>query len=52
MCGRFAITLPTDAISQLFKAQPVNNLPDVPNFNVCPTNSIHVVTSNEFGRKV
>ena len=52
MCGRFAITLPTDAISQLFKAQPVNNLPDIPNFNVCPTNSIHVVTSNEFGRKV
>ena len=52
MCGRFAITLPTDAISQLFKAQPVNNLPGVPNFNVCPTNSIHVVTSNEFGRKV
>ena len=52
MCGRFAITLPTDAISQLFKAQPVNNLPGVPNFNVCPTNSIHVVTSNKFGRKV
>ena len=52
MCGRFAITLPTEAISQLFKAQPVNNLPDVPNFNVCPTNSIHVVTSDEFGRKV
>ena len=52
MCGRFAITLPTDAISQLFKAQPVNNLPDVPNFNVCPTNSIHVVTYNKFGRKV
>jgi len=52
MCGRFAITLPSDAMSQLFDAQPVNNLPDVPNFNVCPTNFIHVVTYNGFGRKV
>ena len=52
MCGRFAITLPSDAMSQLFKAQPINNLPGVPNFNVCPTNFIHVVTSNEFERKL
>ena len=44
MCGRFAITLPSDAMSQLFDAQPVNDLPDVPNFNVSPTNFIHVVT--------
>ena len=52
MCGRFAITLPTDAMAQLFKAQPANNLPDVPNFNVCPTNFIHVITSNQFGRNL
>ena len=44
MCGRFAITLPSDAMAQLFKAQPDNDLPQVPNFNVCPTDSIHVVT--------
>lgn len=43
MCGRFAITLPTDAMAQLFAATPANNLPAVPNFNVCPTNQIHVV---------
>ncbi len=43
MCGRFAITLPTDAMAQLFSAPPANNLPDVPNFNVCPTNQVHVV---------
>lgn len=43
MCGRFAITLPTDAMVQLFAATPANNLPEVPNFNVCPTNQIHVV---------
>ena len=52
MCGRFAITIPSDAMSQLFAAQPVNNLPDVPNFNVCPTNFIHVITFNGLGRKL
>ena len=52
MCGRFAITFPSDAMAQLFDAQPSNNLPDAPNFNVCPTNLIHAVISNEFGRKL
>ena len=52
MCGRFAITIPSDAMSQLFAAQPFNNLPDVPNFNVCPTNFIHVITFNGLGRKL
>ena len=52
MCGRFAITLPSDAMAQLFDAKPANNLPDVPNFNVCPTNLIHVITANQFGRKL
>jgi len=52
MCGRFAITIPSDAMSQLFAAQPVNNLPDVPNFNICPTNFIHVITYNGIGRKL
>lgn len=44
MCGRFAITLPSDAMAQLFGAQPDNALPNVPNYNVCPTNQVHVVT--------
>ena len=52
MCGRFAITIPSDAMSQLFDAQPVNNLPDLPNFNVCPTNFIHAVTYNGLSRKL
>lgn len=43
MCGRFAITLPSDAMAQLFSAEPSNDLPDVPNYNVCPTDQIHVV---------
>lgn len=51
MCGRFAITLPADAMSQLFAATPSNDVPDVPNYNVCPTTRIHVVL-NDDGRKL
>ena len=53
MCGRFAITLPSDAIAQLFDARPDNDLPPVPNYNVCPTNNIHVVMSGgDTGRRL
>jgi putative SOS response-associated peptidase YedK len=52
MCGRFAITLPSDAMAQLFAAAPANDLPDVPNFNVCPTTQVHVVTSQEGQRSL
>ncbi len=45
MCGRFAITLPDDAMAALFDATPANDLPGVPNYNVCPTNQVHTVTS-------
>jgi len=44
MCGRFVITTPHDEMAQLFAARPANNLPDVPNTNVCPTTQIHVVS--------
>lgn len=47
MCGRFAITLPKDAMAQLFEAAPANDLPDGPNYNVCPTNQIAVVTQDD-----
>lgn len=46
MCGRFAITLPDDAMAALFDAAPANDLPAIPNFNVCPTNQVHTVTSD------
>ena len=53
MCGRMAVTLPHDAMAQLFAASPANNLPAVPNFNVCPTNAVHTVTSDpDTGRKL
>lgn len=51
MCGRFAMTLPHDAVAQLFSATPANDLPPVPNFNVCPTNRVHVVSGGE-GRRL
>lgn len=47
MCGRFAITLPDDAMAALFQATPANDLPQVPNYNVCPTNQVHVITSKD-----
>ncbi|MEL7126305.1 MAG: SOS response-associated peptidase [Pseudomonadota bacterium] len=46
MCGRFSVTLPSDAMAQLFAAVPANDLPDVPNYNVCPTNAVHVIRSD------
>ncbi|WP_109468228.1 SOS response-associated peptidase [Albibacillus kandeliae] len=52
MCGRYAITLPPDAMAQLFAARPANALPAVPNFNVCPTTQVHVIRSGESGRNL
>ena len=52
MCGRFALTLPTDAMAQLFAARPANDLPDVPNYNICPTNRVAVVTTREGARQL
>lgn len=52
MCGRFAITLPDDAMAQLFEATPSNDLPHVPNYNVCPTNAVHVVMVDDTGRRL
>ena len=34
-------------MAQLFEASPANNLPHVPNFNVCPTDQIHVVRAGD-----
>lgn len=46
MCGRFAVTLPPDAMAQLFAAVPGNDLPGVPDYNVCPTNPVATVRSD------
>jgi putative SOS response-associated peptidase YedK len=39
-------------MAQLFAARPANTLPDVPNHNVCPTNSVHVIRSGPEGRRL
>lgn len=52
MCGRMAITLPHEAMTQLFDAVPANDLPHVPNYNVCPTVNIHTVTSDGGQRRL
>jgi len=46
MCGRMATTLPHDAMAQVFGAAQANDLPDVPNFNVCPTVQVAALTSD------
>lgn len=52
MCGRFSLTLPSDAMAQLFDAVPSNALPEVPNYNICPTNLVHAVHSAEGQRRL
>jgi putative SOS response-associated peptidase YedK len=45
-----AITLPHEAMAQVFDAVPANDLPQVPNYNVCPTVDVHTVVSAGGGR--
>lgn len=52
MCGRFVITEASDEMARLFEAVPANDLPEVPNYNVCPTNRIHVVERTDSGRRL
>ncbi|MCA1285326.1 SOS response-associated peptidase [Salipiger bermudensis] len=52
MCGRYAITLAKEAMAQIFEAVPGNDLPEVPNFNVCPTNAVHTVRSSNGTRSL
>ena len=39
-------------MAQLFAARPANDLPVVPNFNICPTNQVHVVRSADGSRRL
>ena len=47
-----AITLPHEAMAQMFEAVPSNDLPEVPNYNVCPTVNVHTVTSADGIRRL
>lgn len=52
MCGRLTITHPNDAIAALFGAAMGNDLPESPRFNICPTNAVGVVTSDQGNRRL
>lgn len=52
MCGRFALTLPNDAMAGLFAATPDNDLPEGANYNICPTNRVAVVTARDGQRRL
>ena len=46
MCGRLTLTHPNEALAALFHAVPGNDLPSGPRFNICPTQPVPVVTSD------
>ncbi len=52
MCGRMALTLPMDAMAHMFAATPGNDLPDVPEYNVCPTTQVPVVFTPDGTRRL
>ena len=43
--------MPHDAMAQMFDAAPANDLPDLPNYNVCPTVQVATVTAGANGRR-
>ena len=50
MCGRFALTLPTDAVAGWFEAVHVKAMWDQPRYNICPTQDIPVAVNYEGAR--
>jgi putative SOS response-associated peptidase YedK len=44
MCGRMALTVPAQAVAQMFGAAPDNSLPQGPDYNICPTDRVAVIT--------
>lgn len=46
------MTQPNEAMAELFEATPSNDLPEPGNFNVCPTQSIAVVTAEGQSRRL
>ena len=46
------MTHPNDAMARLFEAVQSNDLPPVPRFNICPTQDVSVVTSDQGQRRL
>lgn len=49
MCGRYAITLPPDAMRTLFRYREQPNFP--PRYNIAPTQPVPVVRADDGGRR-
>jgi len=47
-----AVTLPPDAMAQMFDAAPANDLPEGPNYNVCPTTDVAVIMGGADQRRM
>lgn len=52
MCGRMTMTHPSDAMARLFDSVPSNDLPEGPRYNICPTQSLAVATSEDGQRRL
>lgn len=52
MCGRFTLTHPTEALARLFDALPANDLPAGPRYNICPTQPVAAVISQDGARRL
>lgn len=47
-----ATLVPQDAMAQIFSARLANDLPPLPNFNICPTDPVHVLRLGGEGRGI
>lgn len=52
MCGRMSLTQPVEAMVEMFGASPSNDLPNLPNYNICPTNQVCSVVSDAGMRRI
>ena len=52
MCGRFAIRQSNETLAEVFQAEPTNTLSNLPNYNVCPTDTVPVVASIAHTRRL
>lgn len=52
MCGRFVVKTPNRELTEIFEAAPSNDLPDAPNYNICPTDDVVVVDSASGARRL
>ena len=52
MCGRFTLVEASSELAEFLDAFLSNDLPDTPNFNICPTNPVHTVVSTDGQRRL